>query len=74
MGITSFGIGCGEKGEPGVYTRVSYYINWINSVIDGIKSIKEDQIDSPGANSMKNRLKSLKFYLFSSLIFSLISL
>jgi len=28
VGITSLGRGCGE-GSPGVYTRVSHYIDWI---------------------------------------------
>ncbi|XP_061695559.1 serine protease 56 [Syngnathoides biaculeatus] len=28
-GITSWGDGCGEKGKPGVYTRVSAYSDWI---------------------------------------------
>ncbi|KAJ8961849.1 hypothetical protein NQ318_021466, partial [Aromia moschata] len=29
VGITSFGIGCGIPGSPGVYTRVSHFIPWI---------------------------------------------
>ena len=33
-GITSFGIGCGLKLLPGVYTRVSQYVDWINSTMN----------------------------------------
>lgn len=30
IGVTSFGVACGiGKNQPGVYTRVSYYIKWI---------------------------------------------
>jgi secreted trypsin-like serine protease len=29
-GITSYGIGCGDKGVPGIYTKVSAYLDWIN--------------------------------------------
>jgi len=31
-GIVSYGFGCGEKYAPGVYTRVSAYLDWINNV------------------------------------------
>lgn len=30
IGITSFGLACGDK-TPGVYTRVSAYVDWIES-------------------------------------------
>ncbi|KAF2905063.1 hypothetical protein ILUMI_01117 [Ignelater luminosus] len=33
VGITSFGRGCGNVNVPGVYTRVSNYIEWIETIV-----------------------------------------
>jgi len=33
VGIVSGGVGCGDTNVPGIYTRVSYYIPWIQNQI-----------------------------------------
>ena len=30
VGVTSWGIGCGLENYPGIYTKVSTYLEWIN--------------------------------------------
>ena len=31
IGVVSFGVGCGQKGYPGAYTRASCFLDWIAS-------------------------------------------
>ncbi|XP_045540829.1 serine protease snake [Papilio machaon] len=33
IGVTSFGSGCGTVGLPGVYTKVTAYVSWIEGIV-----------------------------------------
>ncbi|XP_038609108.1 transmembrane protease serine 12 [Tachyglossus aculeatus] len=46
MGITSFGIGCGQKNYPGVYVKVGLYKNWVTQEI--LKAINSTGSGSTG--------------------------
>lgn len=33
VGIVSYGFGCADRGFPGIYTRLSYYYQWIKEIL-----------------------------------------
>ena len=54
VGITSYGKGCGRLNELGVYTRVSMYLNWINTTIKKLEEYTSrsfDKLDNVFLNS-----------------------
>lgn len=34
VGVTSWGIGCGLENYPGIYTKMTNYLQWINDKIN----------------------------------------
>jgi len=46
VGIISFGIGCADSHYPGVYTKVSSFLTWIDAVINKEESISENMDDN----------------------------
>ncbi|KAM9316571.1 serine protease 56 [Gastrophryne carolinensis] len=65
-GITSWGDGCGEKGKPGVYTRVTSFIDWMRSQMKSPKPTREPTCSELGAltdSQLKSEISSIcSFY------------
>jgi secreted trypsin-like serine protease len=53
-GITSYGVGCALPDYAGVYTRVSKYIDWIESIVgnDGLVTISQNNANIGSMSSL----------------------
>jgi len=61
-GITSYGNGCARAGYPGVYTRVSSFIPFISSSVDGTQIQGETMVKN-SANIINQSVFMFLFFL-----------
>src|SRR4051794_32212968 len=65
VGITSYGTGCALADYPGVYTRVSYYKNWISCFLtDNITCIENSDFRQDSSSSKGSSIFFKNILLF----------
>jgi len=67
-GITSFGHGCALAGYPGVYTRVSSFVTFIDSIINLSAPTQSNSNQSSFKGNVKDKLILMLMFWFSFLI------
>ncbi|XP_025023151.1 serine protease 56-like [Python bivittatus] len=68
-GITSWGAGCGERGKPGVYTRIAAFAGWIREQMERSPSSREPSCSewlaaaqAPGEKQLAELRRLCAFY------------
>ncbi|CAK1542037.1 unnamed protein product [Leptosia nina] len=56
VGLTSFGVKCGQKDKPGIYTKVSSFRKWIENIVWGHKDspVAQNKTEGPSLFKRKN--------------------